>query len=718
MGKEHKTENRMEPSKIKAVMGWDIGDGDSVAFGRRIETKGKLQALYLHKSRDQQVEKSVVTRTDKGNIVIGERAAKYERFEINFKRAPGKWSNKSSVMGKEYKQLMSDYIKGVSETILQNSSNRDGEILTAVTTTDSKGNQQWKKDEVLLVVGCPASAIWKGKEMRKQYEKLISDATGIKHVVVTEESRAAIFSLFGIKSLRSKIDLQKGILVIDLGSSTADATYILPGKKSVNLSWELGASNIENAMLDYILHSKKARAVLKVEEFEHPKKIMIARKDCNHAVFDLRLEKENFFDGKSDEDTLPLTIHVPIIDEDGDTVLDESGKAAHISIDYRVTEEMMDYALNQYEFTAQKDGIAVKKGTWKQNYKQFLEDVKQTLEKEKASVGTVIVTGGASNMPFTFEQAKKTFSKSWVVPSDAPSHSVVKGLVTIAYNEVKAPEVRKKVVKQVLEESEKHVDSMIDNIADSLSKKAYDSAVNALNRMTQVSEDDGFFERLIDGACFESNVGEITDAIQKAIKDSLNRNTKPEIKNSVEKWTSADHSEIIKRVNKEAQEIYADKAISDMVKIDISNVNKISKSVSLPDISMPNVAADVNFIGAVVGYILSAVLWIALSVIAIWIPVLIPILVAAGMFGSDYLIEKMKNHRGIPVSDGAIAKAVKKMKNERGSKLDEIRKPLKEALYEAFTSPDAYGPDFEKYYKFLTELTNKAFDIILLKTED
>ncbi len=719
MGKEHDVQARIDYKKIKAVMGWDIGDGDSVAFGRRMEKDGKLEPLYLHKSRDQQVEKTAVTRTDKGNIIIGEDVARQKEFEINFKRAPGKWNNKSGAMNMEYKQLMFDYIRGVSEAILQNSSNRDGTILKTVTTTDSKGNRQWKKDEVLLVVGCPASVIWRGEEMRRQYEKLISEAVGIRNVVVTEESRAAIFSLFGMKSLRNRIDLQKGVLVIDLGSSTADATYLLPGEKAVNVSWDLGASKIEYAMLDYILHSPKAEKELaKIEKLYNKNKVMIARDYCSHAVFQLRRDKEDFFGGKIGENAARQNIHLSMIDEDGDMILDEDGEPQTISIPYKVTEEMMDYAVNQYEFDVQKNGVTVSQGTWKQNCRRFLDDIRQTMEKEKVSVGTIVVTGGASNMPFTLELCRKKFSDSWVTPSDTPSHSVVKGLVTIAYNEVKAPAVRSRVTEDILRAGKEHIDSMIDKIACRLSEEAYDDAVSALDSMTAVCEDDGFFEKMVDGVWFDSNVGDITDTVQNAIQNSLSRNTMVQIKCSVDEWTKADHSEIIKRVNKASVELYADKAISDMIKIHLSDVNTISKNVSLPDISMPDVAADANFIGAVVGCILSGVLWIILSLITVAVPMLAGLLIGVGFFASSYLIEKMQKYRKTPVSDGSIAKAVRKMKKEKQSKLGEIKEPLKTALYEAFTRSDAYGPDFEKYYKLLTEITNKAFDRILLETED
>lgn len=212
------SDNSINRKKIKAVMGWDIGDGDSVAFIKFIkplgEEKDKLVPLYIHGIRDQQVIPSAVAKSEDGVITIGDDAAKQQEFVINFKRSPASWKNKS-LRGEPYRQHTSDYIRGVSETILQNSSNRSGSM-GQVIMQGSKGDMQWKKDEVLLVVGCPASVIWKGKKAREDYEQLISEATGISNVIVTEESRAAVFSLFDINNLRKKINLQGGVLVLSL----------------------------------------------------------------------------------------------------------------------------------------------------------------------------------------------------------------------------------------------------------------------------------------------------------------------------------------------------------------------------------------------------------------------------------------------------------------------------------------------------------------------
>ncbi len=704
---------------IRAVMGWDIGDGDSVAFIKLLAEKNrKVEPLSLHKSRYIPVEKSVVAKSSNGMIMIGSDAARQKEFIINFKRSPENW-DKMTFMGITYRQHMFDYIRGVSEAILQNSANRDG-IMKNVIVHDSRGNIHWKKDEVLLVVGCPASVIWKGEKMRKQYEQLISEATGILNVIVTEESRAAVFSLFDIDSLRKKIDLQSGVLVLDFGSSTADATYILPGKKAINISWELGAAQVENAMLRYILQSDKARKSFSNLAKIYGKTRVIIGNDCNQAIFQLRQDKEDYFDGKLGENAAAKSVAIPIMDEDGDRLFDEDGEPAEsIDIKYNITNEMIRYALDEYEFDVRKNGQIVNCGTWKKNCQQFLEDVKQALERDRMSVQTVVVTGGGSQMPFIIELCSKAFPEK-VVPSDTPSHSVVRGLVTIAYNEVQAPEIRNKVMSDIKSAAEVNIDAMIERIASKLSSEAYDSAVSAVDGLTSYfGEDDELWDKIKRNFDPESNVGEITRVVKKAITSSLNQNVKNQIDNSMKTWIGDDNAAIVCCINEASQQLYADQAISGMIRISQMDVEMLSEKVSIPNISMPDVAKDANFIGTIVGYILSVVLFVVLAFIAAIIPGIGPIFtVVAGSIGSAALIEKLKEWESCPITGGAILKAVKKMKENKNQKTEEIKEPVRKALREAFTKPDAYGKDFEKHYTVLMETSRKAFDKILLKAED
>lgn len=703
---------------IKAVMGWDIGDGDSVAFVKLIEEGNNVsQSLALHKSRDVQVEKSAIAITKDGKIIIGDDAAKQKEFSINFKRAPGNW-NKKDAMGMTYRQHMSDYIRGVSEAILQNSKNRV--LLRNIITQDGNGEMHWKKDEVLLVVGCPSSIIWKGEEARKQYEELISEATGILNVIVTEESRAAVYSLFEIDNIREKIDLQTGVLVLDFGSSTADATYILPGKKIINISWELGAAWVENAMLEYVLQSNKAKKELANQAKIHDKeRVLAARGDCDHAVFHLRQNKEDYFDGKLGEGAISETVWIPVIDEDGDRLLDDDGSFVELTIKYSITDEMMQYALDEYKFDAKKDGEVVNHGTWKENCWQFLNDVKQTLEREKLSVQTVVVTGGGSQMSFVVGLSSEAFQGK-VVPSSTPSHSVVKGLTTIAYNEVKAPEVHKKAMDDIKADAAKNVDAMIESIAANLADKAYDAAVSAVDRLTSyLGEYDEWWEKITRNFHPETNVGEITKAVNKAISNSLQQNVGMQIDISTKTWMDKDNEVIVQRINEAAQKLYADRAVQDMVRISQADVKAISNNISLPNISMPDVAKDANFIGAVVGYILGVVLFTVLAFIAAVVPVIGPTFtLIVGGLGAAAIIDRMKEWEGCPVTGGAILKAVKKMEESKSQKVEEIKESVRKSLREAFTKPDIYGENFEKHYMALMETAEIAFNRILLKAED
>ncbi len=72
------------------------------------------------------------------------------------------------------------------------------------------------------------------------------------------------------------------------------------------------------------------------------------------------------------------------MDEDGDRLFDEDGEPAEsIDIKYNITNEMIRYALEEYEFDVRKNGQIVNRSTWKKNCQQFLEDVKQVLERDR-----------------------------------------------------------------------------------------------------------------------------------------------------------------------------------------------------------------------------------------------------------------------------------------------------------------------------------------------
>ena len=91
--------------------------------------------------------------------------------------------------------------------------------------------------ESLFVVGCPSG--WRGA-VRRDYEALLQEA-GMQQVRVVVESRAAF--LAARDSLAIPLDdLEGSVLIIDIGSSTTDFTYVFIGKKNLSI---LGATNSE-----------------------------------------------------------------------------------------------------------------------------------------------------------------------------------------------------------------------------------------------------------------------------------------------------------------------------------------------------------------------------------------------------------------------------------------------------------------------------------------
>ena len=50
MNTQNNTNIKSKYEKVKVVMGWDIGDGDSVAYARTVtERYSSLEPLYTHK---------------------------------------------------------------------------------------------------------------------------------------------------------------------------------------------------------------------------------------------------------------------------------------------------------------------------------------------------------------------------------------------------------------------------------------------------------------------------------------------------------------------------------------------------------------------------------------------------------------------------------------------------------------------------------------------
>ncbi len=259
-------ELRNPDKKYTAVLAIDFGHGETTAYFLTIEE--------IVDESDENAKKKTVYDEDRLNITknakaiptrigfvgtttfIGSEAEdNCNNFYQYFKRHPGKkradgknagnWSdyapNKASQTEKTYKELTEDYFREVFRSVLDNLSD------------DNALKKAYKDGTLLVSVGCPASAEWLNADAQKAFKDLISKAItdpegkiATPLVTIVPESTAALMAgMVNKNATTDKIDISRGIIIFDMGSSTIDVTFILPGGKIITKSLRKGGSHID-----------------------------------------------------------------------------------------------------------------------------------------------------------------------------------------------------------------------------------------------------------------------------------------------------------------------------------------------------------------------------------------------------------------------------------------------------------------------------------------
>lgn len=268
-----------------------------------------------------------------------------------------------------------------------------------------------------LYVACPSE--WDNYQV-EEYVRFIHEK-GIHCEEAVQESRAAYMSFRDTILGNTINDLElPGVLVIDFGSSTIDFTYF-GGKKTVNHGYQIGAHQVEETIFDYLCEKEptagdafnKLKAALNGDE-------LLAK---TLLVFAIRNQKEQFYkDLAENEDATFADISLKdLVIPEKETGIFFSGsdsfgfdygegcdkakmegtddyikKKVNASVDLKNTEEVED-----------------------KNERPILDDyIKKVINafvdfKNKEEVGVinhVILTGGASKMPFVKELAKEIYN--------------------------------------------------------------------------------------------------------------------------------------------------------------------------------------------------------------------------------------------------------------------------------------------------------------------
>ena len=306
-------------------------------------------------------------------------------------------------------------------------------------------------DKIAIYVGCPSSENWTAYPQRKQYEQLISDATGIKAVRVVPESTAGVFrAVSQRKNTNNPIDPKKGIMVIDVGSVTLDSTYMRMGDILVENSWTLGASAIEHNILKYI---DSIYADTELSAGEQETRQYLLRKKVKERYFEATNQLNDLL--QSAENYNPENYSDSI---DRDAI---SFDFTDLSILKRIpiNSELIDNALALPTYGVYEGGKpdseyskTIPQGLgWKEYFSLFIRRNIEILEEKYCDVDYVILTGGASRMYFIRDICLEEFAKMekrrrdngrisiFIDPN--PSDSVGYGLIQTARNDYAVTEV-------------------------------------------------------------------------------------------------------------------------------------------------------------------------------------------------------------------------------------------------------------------------------------
>lgn len=351
-------------------VGFDMGDGESAVAA--FEKGSTIEPVVWPVGGVKSVLSAVGIH--QGEIVIGERAytdALADNLSVRFK-------SRFTTDPASYEDVVL-FVRGLLQ--------------------DLKNSGLFDYDDQ-FVVGCPAG--WNAA-CRARYRDLLIRA-GIILPQVISESRAAFLYVKYAHTIALDIDiLNESALVADIGSSTLDYAYIVDGR-------ETGVGTFgENALGGGMLDAALLRRA--VERSRDRDAIRAVFKECrswySYCEIEMRKLKEEYFTRLETEDS-PVVKKQLRICYDGVQKLTLEVNAEEIS---HVTDEPLP-ELDGRTFTG--------------SVRESLENAARLTADRPPEM--LLLTGGASRMPFFRDLCQEIFDSAIVISCPEPEFSIAKGL--------------------------------------------------------------------------------------------------------------------------------------------------------------------------------------------------------------------------------------------------------------------------------------------------
>ena len=278
------------------------------------------------------------------------------------------------------------------------------------------------KEPFCIYAACPSGWNKVDDQQIQRYKEFISNEAPIEWVI--KESDAAYFKFKAEK----KFDISKSVLVIDIGSSTIDFTaYGNKGIESLSDGKKHGASRVECDICKYYRNDPGFK------EAEEEAIIPCQKNGTNwlNAVLHyVKTQKEDFY-----------------TKELGTFYLDLANKSINAILKKRI-------------FDAAEISKASLEGDVLNQYKHILQDDMEAIKNQIGNPNVVILTGGASRMPWLQSLVNDVFSDAEFYRDGEPSYVVSDG---IAWYASAMYDLKIEIEKVVKEFWNKHTDDYLAN---------------------------------------------------------------------------------------------------------------------------------------------------------------------------------------------------------------------------------------------------------------
>ncbi len=381
-------------------------------------------------------EPSGFARLKDGSIALGRRlyavnAEKVESYHINFKAIPDERN----------RGIMVEFARAWREELLK------------------RNPGAFSDKEEYWFIGIPTG--WRSTEIVDAYRGIFEEA-GYPNVVIVPESNAAMYNAQRSYGAVARADSQIGVLCLDLGAYSNDATYVLPGRVD-SCGGFTGAALIEQMMLRLNLQMKYSRSK-KVHNIPELLETVRRKYDGDpkfrrYLVMQMRRLKERYYDDLADGKSyskrdLSLNVELDEADpdfaafvEDGEEffvlyVNDElaSAVAEGLSVRQILGEEFSDLP----EETQQELGDKTWSGCLRDFLLKSLEKCPALAEAGRKEDGSekpiVLLTGGAAKMSFVEEIIYGVLPNIELYKDEAPMDTIARGLWLFGPDKLRAME--------------------------------------------------------------------------------------------------------------------------------------------------------------------------------------------------------------------------------------------------------------------------------------